>query len=80
MSSEDIQQALPVNETNEKSDKVILIVDDDRDIGDVLQQIIVDQTDYKALWIAESELALNAAPLCAFRSCCLTICCPLCTG
>ena len=61
MSSEDIQQALPANETNEKSDKVILIVDDDRDIGDVLQQIIVDQTDYKALWIAESELALNAA-------------------
>ena len=61
MSSEDIQQALPVNETHEKSDKVILIVDDDRDIGDVLQQIIIDQTDYKALWIAESELALNAA-------------------
>ena len=42
-------------------EKIILIVDDDRDIGDILQQIILDQTDYRVVWIAESELALNAA-------------------
>jgi CheY-like chemotaxis protein len=39
--------------------KNILIVDDDRDIGDLLQKILVEQTDYNVLWIAESELALD---------------------
>ena len=58
MSSEGIQQALP-NET--RDNKTVLIVDDDRDIGDVLQKIILDQTSYKVVWIAESDLALNAA-------------------
>ena len=47
--------------TSSTNEKVVLIVDDDRDIGDMLQKIIVDQTDYKVLWIAESDLALNAA-------------------
>jgi DNA-binding response OmpR family regulator len=42
-------------------EKTVLIVDDDRDIGDILQQIILDQTDYNVLWIAESDLALYAA-------------------
>src|SRR5437763_9375352 len=42
-------------------EKTVLIVDDDRDIGDILQKIILDQTDYKVIWIAESDLALNAA-------------------
>ena len=42
-------------------EKIVLIVDDDRDIGDILEQIILDQTDYRVVWIAESELALNAA-------------------
>lgn len=42
-------------------EKTVLIVDDDRDIGDILQQIIVDQTNYKVVWIAESDLVLNAA-------------------
>ena len=42
-------------------EKKVLIVDDDRDIGDILEQIILDQTDYRVVWIAESELALNAA-------------------
>ena len=42
-------------------EKTILIVDDDRDIGDILQQIIIDQTNYKVVWIAESDLVLNAA-------------------
>jgi len=36
-------------------------VDDDRDVGDILQKIILDQTDYKVVWIAESDLALDAA-------------------
>src|SRR5437660_12673248 len=42
-------------------EKTVLIVDDDRDIGDILQNIIVDQTDYKVVWIAESDLVLDAA-------------------
>ncbi|GAC1656649.1 MAG: hypothetical protein NVS4B7_00830 [Ktedonobacteraceae bacterium] len=42
-------------------EKTVLIVDDDRDIGDILQKIILDQTDYHVLWIAESQLALDAA-------------------
>jgi len=47
--------------TSSTNEKVVLIVDDDRDIGDILQKIILDQTDYKVIWIAESDLALNAA-------------------
>jgi two-component system, response regulator, stage 0 sporulation protein F len=43
-------------------EKTILIVDDDRATGEVLRSIIVDQTHYRALWIAESDLALEAAP------------------
>src|SRR5947209_8618758 len=53
------------NETKDVSsstrEKTVLIVDDDRDIGDILQKIILDQTDYNVLWIAESDLALHAA-------------------
>ncbi|MFL5588405.1 MAG: response regulator [Ktedonobacteraceae bacterium] len=55
MSSEDIGQASSTGE------KIVLIVDDDRDVGDILQKIILDQTDYKVVWIAESDLALDAA-------------------
>lgn len=58
MLNEGIQQTLPVSE---KTDKTVLIVDDDRDIGDILQKIIIDQTNYRVVWIAESDLALNAA-------------------
>jgi len=47
--------------TASAEEKVILIVDDDRDIGEVLQHIILDQTPYQTVWIAESDLALNAA-------------------
>ena len=43
------------------SEKTILIVDDDRDVGEVLQTIIVQQTDYRVVWIAESDLVLMAA-------------------
>lgn len=41
--------------------KVVLIVDDDRDIGEILQKIILEQTNYHVVWIAESELTLDAA-------------------
>jgi len=58
MLNEGIQQTLPVAENN---DKTVLIIDDDRDIGDILQKIIIDQTNYRVVWIAESDLALNAA-------------------
>ncbi|MDQ6662690.1 MAG: response regulator [Chloroflexota bacterium] len=57
MSSEERVKARPTNEQ-----QTILIVDDDRDIGDILQKIILDQTNYKVMWIAESDLALDAAP------------------
>ena len=55
MSSEGIGQASSTGE------KIVLIVDDDRDVGDILQKIILDQTDYKVVWIAESDLVLDAA-------------------
>ncbi len=48
-------------QTSLSHEKTILIVDDDRDIGDILQNIITDQTGYKAVWIAESDLVLDAA-------------------
>ncbi len=57
MSSEERVKAQSTNEQ-----QTILIVDDDRDIGDILQKIILDQTNYKVMWIAESDLALDAAP------------------
>jgi len=55
MSTQGIGQTMHVHE------KTVMIVDDDRDIGDMLHNIIIDQTDYKVVWIAESDLALNAA-------------------
>jgi len=55
MSSEGIGQASSTGE------RTVLIVGDDRDVGDLLQKIILDQTDYKVVWIAESDLALDAA-------------------
>ena len=41
--------------------KTILIVDDDRDIGEALQCVISSETNYRTLWIAESDLALLSA-------------------
>lgn len=54
MSSGEIAQTLSTSE------KTILIVDDDRDIGEMLQSIITQQTDYRVIWIAESDLVLMA--------------------
>ena len=41
--------------------KTILIVDDDHDIGEMLRTVIMQQTEYRVVWIAESDLALEAA-------------------
>ncbi|HLI06322.1 MAG TPA: response regulator [Ktedonobacteraceae bacterium] len=43
------------------SEKIILIVDDDLEVGDVLQKIITENTNYQTVWIAEGDLALAAA-------------------
>ncbi|HET8913110.1 MAG TPA: response regulator [Ktedonobacteraceae bacterium] len=51
------------DQENNTAEKTILIVDDDHDIGEILQQMIMDQTSYRTLWIAEADLALDAAPL-----------------
>jgi FixJ family two-component response regulator len=48
-------------QTSSTNDKLVLIIDDDRDIGDMLQKVILEQTDYKVVWIAESDLVLDAA-------------------
>ncbi len=42
-------------------EKTILIVDDDHDIGEMLRTVITQQTNYRVVWIAESDLALEAA-------------------
>jgi DNA-binding response OmpR family regulator len=43
------------------SEKTILIVDDDRDIGEALQYVLSEETDYRTLWMAESDLVLLSA-------------------
>ena len=55
MVSEGVNGSLPGGEN------VILIVDDDLEIGDVLQKIIAENTNYQTVWIGESDLALAAA-------------------
>lgn len=54
-----MEQKQPVS--TQTSEKTVLIVDDDHDIGETLRAIILDQTPYRALWIAESDLALEAS-------------------
>ena len=49
-------------EALEQGKKTILIVDDDRDVSEILQKAILEQTNYRPMWIAESDLALWAAP------------------
>ncbi|HLZ59186.1 MAG TPA: response regulator [Ktedonosporobacter sp.] len=46
----------------ETSDKTILIVDDDRSIGEALQLVLREETNYRTLWMAESDLVLLSAP------------------
>jgi CheY-like chemotaxis protein len=52
-------QGTEAKDPTEQKKKNILIVDDDRDIGDMLQKVLSEQTDCNVLWIAESELALD---------------------
>jgi CheY-like chemotaxis protein len=42
-------------------EKTILIVDDDRSIGEMLKQTIAQNTIHRAVWIAESDLVLETA-------------------
>ena len=49
------------SEITSSAEKTILIVDDDQDIGKLLRSILLDQTSYRVVWIAESDLALEAA-------------------
>ena len=43
-------------------EKSILIVDNDRDIGEALQLVLAEETGYRALWMGESDLVLLSAP------------------
>ena len=42
-------------------EKTILIVDDDRTMGELLKQAIAEHTTHRAVWIAESDLVLETA-------------------
>lgn len=42
-------------------EKTILIVDDDRIVGEMLKQAIAENTAHRAVWIAESDLVLETA-------------------
>ena len=42
-------------------EKTILIVDDDRTMGEMLKQAIAENTTHRAVWIAESDLVLESA-------------------
>jgi DNA-binding NtrC family response regulator len=42
-------------------EKTILIVDDDRTMGEMLKQAIAENTTHRAVWIAESDLVLETA-------------------
>ena len=50
-----------ITPTVSDQEKTILIVDDDHDIGEMLKTVITQQTNYRVVWIAESDLALEAA-------------------
>ncbi len=50
-----------ITPTVSSQEKTILIVDDDHDIGEMLRAVITQQTNYRVVWIAESDLALEAA-------------------
>ena len=42
-------------------EKTILIVDDDRTMGEMLKQAITQNTSHRPVWIAESDLVLETA-------------------
>jgi DNA-binding NtrC family response regulator len=50
-----------MQQNQDVKEKTILIVDDDRDLGEALQSILEGETPYRTLWLAESDLALVSA-------------------
>lgn len=52
---------MPIPDGRNTDEKTVLIVDDDRDIGEALHCVITAETNYRTLWIAESDLALLSA-------------------
>jgi CheY-like chemotaxis protein len=52
---------MSVPNSKHTNEKTVLIVDDDRDIGEALHCVIASETNYRTLWIAESDLALLSA-------------------
>jgi CheY-like chemotaxis protein len=52
---------MSVQGSSNVEEKTILIIDDDRDIGEALRSVITTETNYRTLWIAESDLALLSA-------------------
>jgi CheY-like chemotaxis protein len=42
-------------------EKTILIVDDDRTVGEMLKRAIIEHTIHRAVWIAEGDLVLETA-------------------
>jgi CheY-like chemotaxis protein len=52
---------MPESPVPNAQEKTILIVDDDRSIGEMLKQTIAQNTIHRAVWIAESDLVLETA-------------------
>jgi len=52
---------MPESPDPNAQEKTILIVDDDRAIGEMLKQTIAQNTIHRAVWIAESDLVLETA-------------------
>ena len=52
---------MPESSVPDTQEKTILIVDDDRSIGEMLMQTIAQNTIHRAVWIAESDLVLETA-------------------
>ena len=52
---------MPEAKNSATPEKTILIVDDDRTVGEMLKQAITENTIHRAVWIAESDLVLETA-------------------
>jgi DNA-binding response OmpR family regulator len=50
-----------MSQSHVQAEKCILIVDDDRDIGESLRLALAEETNYRTLWIAECDLVLLSA-------------------
>ena len=52
---------MPESKNSLAPEKTILIVDDDRTVGEMLKEAITENTTHRAVWIAESDLVLETA-------------------